>query len=238
MIPLHFKIILYTTQAFVGVVGFIGLQRYKQFSAPLQVLEWYILFSLGIDCIKDVMQYYNIRTLWLTQCFDVVELAMLLRMFYHWRTSERFTAFIWGSFFIYFFVWIVGKFSFEPLSFSNTYSAGISQIIQIGFGVWILLVILPDNDIHWKRDPKFWVISGIVIYSSAAFFLFGMFNAMLTLPRQMMILIWLANLVFIILQYIFFLRAFLCKPVPMSQNVVVGTAENFQNQKSDYRRNN
>jgi hypothetical protein len=136
------------------------------------------------------------------------------QIFFYWRTSKYNGLFIWTAYIIYFIIWIVGKFTFEPFTYSDVYSGTISQIFQIGFGVWLLLAILKDNSNVWKDDPRFWIVSGIVFYTTAAFFLFGMFNVLLTLPRNIMFVIWIANMLFIVIQYVFFLRAFLCKPAP------------------------
>ena len=217
----YFYIPIYFTQAFMCVVCGIGIRKYKLLPFPLQLLEWYILFSIVVDGVKDVMVYHNIHTLWIDQCFSVLELFLFVVLFHHWRTSNRNGVLIWISFLLYLIFWIIGKFSFEPLTGPDTFSCSISQIIQIGFGMWLMLALLKDNLTSWEKNPMFWVISGIILYATASFFLFGLFGAMFTVPRQIMRLVYLANMFFIILQYIFFLRAFLCKPV-------LGTAGNLQ----------
>jgi len=199
-------------------VGVIGIRKYKQLQSPLRILEWYILLSIVIDGVKDVMINQNIRTLWLSQCFNVVELFLFSGIYYHWRTSNRDGVLIWASFIIYLIIWIVGKFSFEPFTGSNDYSSAVSQTIQIGFGMWLMFALLKDTLTSWKKNPMFWVISGIILYAASSFFLFGLFSVMLTLPRQIMRFVYLSNMFFIILQYIFFLRAFLCKPASAGIN--------------------
>jgi hypothetical protein len=182
-------------------------------TVPLRILEGYILSSIVLDCVKDVMQYYNIRTLWLSQCYNLVELLLFIIIFYQWRSSKRNGMLVLSSYILYITVWIMAKFTFEPLTYSDNYTYTFSQIIQIGFGGWLMLGILQEKIINWKTDPRIWILSGIVLYAAATLFLFGMFNVMLTLPRQMMLLIWFANLIFLIIQYCFFLCAFLCNPV-------------------------
>jgi hypothetical protein len=222
IIRLSFNIAMYLTQAFVCFVGIVGMRKYKQLGTASRVLELYILLSVGIDIVKDVMMVYNVHTLWVSQCFSVVELLLFAAVLHYWRTSKLFDTCLFGAVAIYLIVWVVGKFTFEPFTLSDVYSGSVSQIIQIGFGGWLLLEVLRDNSIVWKDDVRFWVVSGIVFYAAAAFFLFGMFNVMLTLPRQTMLLVWIANLVFLNFQYSFFLRAFFCKPASVSQVIVQG----------------
>jgi len=204
---------LYAYQVFVGVVGFIGLRRYKQLTLPLRFLEWYIIFSLIIDIVIDIMIHKKIHTYWIGQCFDVVELLLFSGIFYTWRTSKRNGFLIWIGFVAYLLIWIVGIFTFEPLTGWENYSGSITQLLQIGFGGWILLGILKETNIVLKKDIRFWVLSGIVLYASATFFFFGLFTPMLVSNRKLLRAIWPLNDAFIIMQYIFFLRAFLCKPV-------------------------
>ena len=206
-------IAIYTTQAFVCVVGFIGIKRYAQLVLSLRIVEWYIISSVVIDCVQDVMVYREIHTYWLGQCFNVVELLLFTCIFYLWRTSKRNGFLILGGFLIYFFIWTIGKFSFEQFTGWDNYSQPISQLIQIGFGGWILLRIMKETNIVLKEDIRFWVLSGIVLYAVATFFFFGLFTPMLMSNRKLLRAIWPLNDAFIVMQYSFFLRAFLCKPV-------------------------
>ena len=66
---------------------------------------------------------------------------------------------------------------------------------------------------YLKEDVRFWILSGIVLYAAATFLFFGFFTEMLITDRLILRTIFRLNDVFIVIQYIFFLRAFLCKPV-------------------------
>lgn len=204
---------VYTYQVFVFVVGFVGLRRYKQLTVPLQILEWYIVCSLVVDIIIDVMVYKKIHTYLLGHSFAVIELLLFSCIFYLWRISKRNGFLIWAGFATYFLIWIIGKFTFEPITGWDNYSLPVSQLIQIGFGGWILLGILKETNIVWKVDIRFWVLSGIVLYAVATFLFFGFFTPMLISNQKLLKAIWPLNDAFIVMQYIFFLRAFLCKPV-------------------------
>ncbi|HVN49482.1 MAG TPA: hypothetical protein VMU30_11775 [Bacteroidota bacterium] len=118
-----------------------------------------------------------------------------------------------GCFVLYFVIWTIGLFTFEPIYETTTYTSDISEAIQIIFGTWLLMVVLQDEKHTWKDDARLWTVSGIVLYAAATFVLFGSFNVMLkNLPAQVMINLWVINLVFIIIQHLFFLRAFFCIP--------------------------
>ena len=141
----------------------------------------------------------------------MIELLLFSIIFYSWRTSKRNGFLIWCGFFFFLFIWIIGKFTFEPITGWDKYSGSITQILQIGFGGWLLLGILKETNISWKEDVRFWVLSGIVLYAAATFLLFGLFDVLLASSLKLLRAIWPLNDAFIVMQYIFFLRAFLCK---------------------------
>ena len=204
---------MYTMQVFVCIVGIVGIKRYRQFIFPLRILEWYIICSLIVDIVMDVMIYKNIHTYIIGQSFAVIELLLFSYVLYFWRTSKRNGFLIWAGFVAYLLIWIIGKFTFEPITGWDNYSEPIAQVIQIGFGGWILLGIIKETNVVLKKDIRFLVLSGIVLYAAATFFFFGFFTPMLVSNRKLLRAIWPLNDVFIVMQYIFFLRAFLCKPV-------------------------
>jgi hypothetical protein len=203
---------MYITQVFACVVGFIGLKKYKQFILPLRILEWYIISSIAVDLLVDIMIYKKIHTYWVGHCFNVLELSLYSGIFYAWRTSKKNGFLIWGGFVVYLLIWTIGKFSFESITGWDTYSGSFTQVIQIGFGGWLLLEIMKETNIIWKEDIRLWVLSGIVLYAAGTFIFFGLFTEMLAINRKLLRAIWPLNDAFIIMQYIFFLRAFLCKP--------------------------
>ena len=212
--PMFFNFaVMYATQVFICIVVFVGFKKYKQLVLPLKILEWYTLITIAIDFVIDIMIYKKVHTYGVGQCFDVVELLLFSFIFYLWRTSKRNGFLIWAGFVAYLLIWIVGKFAFEPITGWDNYTEPISQLIQIGFGGWILLRILKETDIVLKKDIRFWVLSGIILYAVVTFFFFGLFTPMLISNRKLLRAIWPLNDAFIVMQYFFFLRAFLCKTV-------------------------
>ncbi|MCX6121104.1 MAG: hypothetical protein NTX44_05750 [Ignavibacteriales bacterium] len=161
----------------------------------------------------------NIRNLWMIHWSSLVEISLYSCIYFLWKPSKRYGDLLWAAYGIYVAVWIIGKFSFEPFYFKDVYSGAVSQIIQIGFGSWILFSISKEHKFEWEIDPRFLVVSGIILYASAALFLDTMYNVMLiNLPRRTMQVILLSNFLFGIVQYVIFLQAFLCQSKSASIN--------------------
>ena len=209
------RIFVYITQVLMLVVGIVGLREWKRLPVPLRILESYILFMLAIVIVEDILAHSNIRSLWIGHWSTVIELLFFSLIYYYWRPNKQYGKLLWSAYPVYLIIWIIGKFTFEPFYYSDVYSGSVSQIIQIVFGGWLLYSISREHGFEWKKDYRFLVVSGIALYAAASFFLLTSFNLMLTLPRPIMRLVWTLNLVFIVIQYIFFLRGFLCKtPLP------------------------
>lgn len=202
-------IILYLSFVIESIVGFIGIYKYRKLSTELRYLEWYILFCTLMECTESFLAHHHQHNLWLLHINDPIELILLALILYGWRTNRKFGIYLWYSFAVYLVVYIVGLFSFEPLNEATTYTSDLSQAIQIMFGAWLLITVLTDDKRKWKDDARFWTVGCIVLYAAATFVLFGSFNIMLkTLPAQVMINLWVINLIFIIISHLFFLRAF------------------------------
>jgi hypothetical protein len=201
-------------------VGIVGVRKWKQLPISLRILDLYILFTVAFEIVMDIMVHYNIRTIWAHHWFGVIELFFLSSIYYYWRPNKQFGQLLWSAYPVYLIIWIIGKFTFEPFYYLDVYSGAVSQVIQIGFGGWLLYVISQESGFEWKKDYRFLVVSGIVLYAAASFFIYTSFNVMLTLPRPIMRMIWMLDLIFVVLQYIFFLRGFLCKTVPTVQAAV------------------
>jgi hypothetical protein len=205
--------ILYICYGVEGLTGLIGLLRFKKLNQPLRILEYYILFCLVVGLFELCLARHHIHNLWLLHINDPVELILLVFVLYGWKTSIKYGRYLIGSFALYFFIWVIGLFTFEPIYETTTYTSDIMEAIQIIFGTWLLMIILGDEQHRRKNDARFWAVSGIVLYAASTIVLFGLFNVMLkNLPAQVMINLWLINLVSIIICHLFFLRAFLCKP--------------------------
>jgi hypothetical protein len=221
--PISFFICLY----FINLVGVIGIVRYKHLITPLRYIEWYIIYNVVSGWIEHILgSYYQIHNLWLFHFNSFIELLILLLALYSWRTSERNGDFIRWSFYFYAMIWFAGKFTFEPFNMSPHYTAIIDRCIQIGFSAWLLIAVLQENAIPWEKDPRIWIASGIILYSTSTLFLFGLFDVMLVQSPDILRIIWHFNWYAIIITYGLFLRGLFCKPLLTFKDMVSKTEMN------------
>jgi hypothetical protein len=216
---LGYRIFIYTSEVIVFAIGVFGAVRYKKLTTPLRYILLYVFIESAQNFVVAWMALQSIRTLWLSHCFSVFELCLFINVYRLWWNKEEKTILLWRFYGIYIVVWIVGVFTFEPITSMDIYSGALSQMIQIGFGSWLLLSLQQEDRMARKDDPRFWVLAGIVLYAAATFFMFGTFNEMLKLPIEIMRKIWIFNDLFVIIEHLFFLRAFVCKRETVSEAV-------------------
>jgi hypothetical protein len=202
----------------ISIIGLIGLFRFRKLSPALKFIEWFILSSLVSGWFENYLAAHNIRNLWLFHFNMMLELGLLLMAFYHWRINTLQGKIIRWSFGFYLLCWIVGVFTFEPLSQSDKYTSILAKLIQIGMSIWLMLNIVKDTSVHWKYDSRIWVASGLLIYNSSTLLYFGLFGVLLMQYRELLIILIYINWYAIIISYIFFLRAFFCQPASAGIN--------------------
>jgi hypothetical protein len=208
--------VLYFSLITGNVVGLIAILRYKKLSTPLRYLGWYIVFIGVAEWLEFFLAYHRIHNLWLFHFTTPIELFILSGVFYHWRKNKRDKSVILLLLTIYMIVWIVGLFSFEPLEQSNNYTMILCNLLEIVFAVILLMGFLNENQSVWHHDARFWVATGVVMYAAATMFLFGLFNVLLASSLSTLRMWSYFNWMISIVTYLFFLRAFFCKPEPVS----------------------
>ena len=193
------------------LTAFAGGFRYRNLPRPLRILEWLIIVSVLQVGFAFILAYMNIRTLWTSHFFTIFEIVCFIFMYLSWIHLKQTRVALYVCLAGFFILWIVSKFTFEPLSFSDDGTATISKIIQIVFSTYLLVVIVRESDIIWTNDPRFWVTTGFIIYAAGSLFWFALFNIMLQASPGRLKFLFSINWVLMIITNLFYTRAFLCK---------------------------
>jgi hypothetical protein len=190
---------------------FVGGYRYKSLSRPLQILEWllvFIILEVGLEWILSTLHFNN---LWPIHFTTLIECSLLVFVFYSWMMNHRARMILVLCFSVYVLLWLVSKFTFEPLSMTDDWTATISKVLQIVCSVYVLVEVVKETDIVWTNDPRVWVSAGIIIYSAGSLFMFALFTRMLLISPERLKFIWSFNWILLMISNLLFARAFLCK---------------------------
>jgi hypothetical protein len=189
-----------------------GIWKFRYISKPLKLMVWNICLTFIGTSIERIMGMYHIHNLWVINISGFIETIILLFVFFLCQKIKVQGYIIKAALFLYVLIWVIGKFTFEPITEFGDITDIISSSYQIVFGVVLLIQVLGDNSVAWKNDGRFWLTIGIILYAASTIFLFGMFNNLLVSSIELLKKIWPWNWIMIIVSHLFFLRAFLCKP--------------------------
>jgi len=208
---MRFPVLYYIFQLVVIGTALVGGFRYRNLPRPLRILEWLIIVSFLVEGLQWALASYNIHNLWTSHFYTLIEIIFVFLMYSSWmkkRQSRLMLSLCLSAFIVF---WIVGKFTFEPLSLVDGWTAAVSKILQITFSVFILVDIVRESDLVWTSDSRFWVVAGIIIYSAGSLFFYALYNMMLRASPGRLILVYSMNWILMIISNLLYMRGFLCK---------------------------
>jgi hypothetical protein len=189
----------------------VGGFRYRSLPRPLRILEWMIIVSIFEVIVQLTLAYYHIHNTWTMHFITLIEIVFVFLMYSLWikqRQSRLMLLFCLSAFVV---LWIVSKFTFEPFSLLDGWTATISMILQIIFSTLLLVDVVKESDIIWTDDPRFWIATGIIIYSAGSLFWFAFFNKMLQISPERLKQVFYLNWILSIISNLLYARGFLCK---------------------------
>ena len=208
---MNFPVLFYISLLVVIVTVLVGGVHYKYLSRPLRILEWLIVINILEVGVQWILISLHVHNLWTMHYFTIIELAFIVLMYSSWikqRYSRLILFFVLAGFSI---LWIVSKFTFEPLSIADDGTATISKILQIIFSTYLLLIVVKESNIIWTDDPRLWIAAGVIIYSAGTLFWVAFFNKMLEVSPKRLLQSLSYNWILMIISNLFYMRGFLCK---------------------------
>jgi hypothetical protein len=202
----------YAVIVFEGGVSGFGLWRFKQVSKPLKLLIILLIFWFCTSIIEDLTRQRNINNVWIGHINNLIEMVFFTWIYYIWRTSERNGKLLLGSLAFFVSILIVGFFTFEPFFGSDEVTWAISRLIQLSFGVNILLrILIEEKDVPWSQNAKLFTTSAFVLYSAGTFFLFSLFTPLLNASMELLRSFYQINWILFIFANLLFARALTCR---------------------------
>jgi hypothetical protein len=192
-------------------VAIVGVFYYKKLPRALRILEWLIVINVTDSALQWLLASFNIHSLWTMHFYTLIEFFFVVMIYSSWMKQRRNRLVFLLCLAGFTILWIVSKFSFEPLSLTDDWTATISKVLQIIFSIYLLLDIVKESDIVWTNDPRFWIATSTIIYAAGSLFWYALFNEMLKISpdllKQSFSLIW----ILMIIANLLYARGFLCK---------------------------
>lgn len=204
-------ILLNVTLVVIAAVGIWAPFRWKGSAKAQKVLILFVVEMFVTGFAEVILSYFYMPNLWLISLSTWVEFILIVIIFYYLKTKKRdkFLLLLAGGSFTLF--WLISKLTFEPMSVIGNYTSVVARLLQIYMSVSVLFDILKDTDVHLKNDPRIWVASGIIIYSTGSLLLFILFMDIVKISLELFKLVWHINFILNIVSDLLYARGIWCK---------------------------
>ncbi|RPI05282.1 MAG: hypothetical protein EHM64_07090 [Ignavibacteriae bacterium] len=177
----------------------------------MRFLEGRIILDIFVTGFQWILAFHNIRNLWVLHYSTIIELSFIVVIYSYWIRQKPYQLILRLCLAGFFILWIISKFTFEPLSLSDGGTATISKILQIFFSAYLFVIVIKDSEIIWTNDPRFWIAASIIINAAGNLFLSALFNKMLQISPERLIQVYSLTWVLGIFVSSLMIRGFLCK---------------------------
>ncbi len=192
-----------------------GIVYRRFFTASLHYLWFYFILTFIFNVITKIMAQLGMANLLVFHVYTLIEFLLLMRFFFLLFENHKIKLFIRFLLFLFPAYCIVVYAFFQDARVFNTYTKPVEALSFISLCLlywWQQTKI--ENDISWAKIPLNWIISGILLYFSSAFFLFIFSNLLAThASLATNTLIWNIHAGLLIIMCLFCAAGFyLCKP--------------------------
>jgi hypothetical protein len=208
---MHDPFLLNALLVVTAVIAVWAPFRWKQSTKAQQFLIIYVIEIFIIEFVEVLLTYFHRHNLWLISISTLVEFILIVIIFYYLKINEREKSFLLFTGVSFIIFWLISKFTFEPLSTFNSYTSVVARLFQISISVSVFFDILKDPNVRLKNDPRIWIASGIMIYSTGSLILCILFLEIAKLPLEVFKTIWQINLFLNIVSEFLYARGIWCR---------------------------
>jgi hypothetical protein len=188
----------------------VGTIRWKALSRELRVVLTLLAFYVPFLVVQILLSFHGIKNLWMGDVYELLQFGVLSTVFALWTREEKVRRAMKSSISIGTILWLIGKFSIEPLGGLSPYSAAVFSLILISMALYTLITLLRSELELLFRRPQFWISAGVVIYLAGTLPLFILSNRLLSLPLEEYEKVWNINWGLGIVSNLVYAVAFLC----------------------------
>jgi hypothetical protein len=199
------------TLVVMAVIAVWAPFQWKQSTKAQRFLIIFVIEMFVVGFVEVMLSYFHRHNLWLISLSTLAEYILIVIIFYYLKTKERDKSLLLlvGVSFILF--WLISKLTFEPFSTFNGYTSVVARLLQIFISVSILFDILKDPNVRLKNDPRIWIASGIITYSTGSLLLCILFMEILKISPQLIKALWPINWILIIVSDLLYARGIWCQ---------------------------
>ncbi len=167
-----------------------------------------------IYAIVIALQFYlalhHLTNLWISHVYAVIEYPFLMAVFSLWqknRIVEK-AMLISIAFFVAF--WVVASIYLEPFTAPATYTYPVSRMIYCAVGLYTLRKISLESTSPILKDPRFWIISSLLISSTGDLMFYALRDVISGLSQQELLTAFGIHWILIIVTNLFYSEGYIC----------------------------
>jgi hypothetical protein len=176
-----------------------GAVRLRLLDRALKTLLSLQFIYLIVTALQLYLALHNIRNLWLSHFFILIEYSFLIAVFSFWEKNKWAVKALFFSVVLFALFWILANFLFEPFAEPAIYTNSLARTIYCFVGLYTLRNITKDSTTLILRDPRFWIISSLLISSTGDLMFYSLRSVIVRLsPRDIFIawsIHWILNII-------------------------------------------
>ena len=198
---------------FIGYVvpATAGIIRFPRLSRAMRILTLLCVLA----CIDIAAQYlvalWGMKNYFLSDYYRVIEVSLLYAVFHFSLTLKRPRIVLRALGILFIVIWIVDMFYFHDPHRMNSTMAMISRTFLIVMALVTLQSAIRDEKSRLVERPVFWVVMGVVLYSSGTLLVVGLSNQLLALGKVYFDVAWHINWSLLIIANLLYTKGMLCK---------------------------
>lgn len=206
---IHFSIDLKVLIAAIPI-GFLTMRK----SNPLylNILPFFLLLTLAVELIGELMQGPGHNNLLLYNLYTIIEFYFYLWFFKTVIRGGQIQNAIHILLYLVPIICLINIFFMQGPKVFHTYTYSLSCLIMVGLGItyFYKLFNIPGK-LNIYREPSFWISIGIIFYFISSVSVIGVINYIATLPQATSNLLQKIFLMVNAFFYLLLIIAFLCK---------------------------
>ena len=185
--------------------------RFRELNREFRILLLVFCLEVVNASLQLVFALQGINNHFLAHFYIVVEFILFLIVFSRWSVG------IWKSillqiliFFVLF--WILSHILFERLDQPAYYSSILSKVFYTGISIVFLHRISSTSDRSILFEPRFWIFSGLLVFSSGGLMFSFLRSVIDILPLDGLMVAYSIHWAITIVTNALYAIGFLCKP--------------------------
>ncbi|MBS4029206.1 MAG: hypothetical protein KGZ58_11315 [Ignavibacteriales bacterium] len=194
-------------------MALVAVLRYNTLQKDMRILSVFFVLGVANQAAQLYLSFQGIQNLYLFHFYTLAEYILLMSVLSLWQKNEILKTILQYSIPIYTIVWLSAKMSLENPTLFDNFTSSLSSLIFIAVSAYTLLGVVDEageNSVF--RDPRFWILSAMLLYYSGGLVFFAMSNAILFYAKPEIIFAWSLHWGIGIMANLLYTSGYLCKP--------------------------